>query len=84
MQFIRQLYNDLPSFIPIPSELKHSKAEVIILPLDSNSHQEVMKSEQTTFKLMLDELQKINNVELIEMDEPIRVDRANPFLDEDL
>ena len=36
MQFIRQVYDDLPDFIPIPAALKHSKAEVIILPLNSN------------------------------------------------
>jgi hypothetical protein len=78
MQFIRQIYDDLPDFISIPDALKHCKAEVIILPLESS------QQKKTTLKFMLAELAAINQIEPIEMEYPEQVDRANPFLDEDL
>jgi hypothetical protein len=81
MQFIRQIYNDLPDFIPIPDELKHSKAEVIILPLEP---QAFSKQKQTSLQSLLAELTAINQIETIEMEDTHRKDRANPFLDEDL
>jgi hypothetical protein len=37
MQFIRQIYEDLPDTIAIPINLRHIKAEVIILPLESKT-----------------------------------------------
>ena len=76
MQFVRQIYNDLPDFIPVPAELKYSKAEVIILPLESS------KQKKSTLKFMMAELAAINEVEPIEMECPERVDRINPFLEE--
>ena len=79
MHFIRQIYDDLPDFIPIPAELKHSKAEVIILPLEPQSI-----GQKSTLRAMLAELVAINKIELIEMECPSREDRANPVLDEDL
>lgn len=85
MQFIRQIYDDLPDFIPVPAELKHRKAEVIILPLEpERSQQPYARQEKPSLKFMLDELAAINEIEPIEMESPNRVDRANPFLDEDL
>ena len=78
MQFIRQIYDDLPGLIPVPAELKHSKAEVIILPLESS------KQKKSTLKFMLAELAAINEMEPIEMECPERVDRANPFLEDDV
>ena len=79
MHFIRQIYDDLPDFIPIPAELKHSKAEVIILPLESQATRKT-----SSFKAMLVELAAINEVEPSEMECPKRDDRINPFLNEDL
>jgi hypothetical protein len=85
MQFIRQIYDDLPDFIPVPADLKHSKAEVIILPLESERNQQpYARQEKQLLKFMLDELAAINEIEPIEMECPNRVDRANPFLDENL
>ncbi len=34
MQFVRQIYSDLPDSIIMPVELRHRKVEVIILPID--------------------------------------------------
>jgi hypothetical protein len=79
MQFIRQIYEDLPDFIPIPDELKHSKAEVIILPLEPQR----IPEKKTTLKSLLAELAAINAQEPIEMEFSNRIDRANPFLDEE-
>jgi hypothetical protein len=81
MQFIRQIYNNLPDFIPIPDELKHSKAEVIILPLEP---QPFSKKKKAILQSLLAELTEINKIESIEMESPNREDRKNPFLDEDL
>jgi hypothetical protein len=85
MQFIRQIYDDLPDFIPVPDDLKHSKAEVIILSLEPESSQQPFaKQEKSKLKVMLDELAAINEIEPVEMESPNRVDRKNPFLNEDL
>ena len=85
MPFIRQIYDDLPDFIPVPEDLKHSKAEVIILPLETERSQKPStRQEKPLLKLMLDELAAINEIEPIEMESPNRMDRANPFLNEDL
>ena len=85
MQFIRQIYDDLPDFIPVPDDLKHSKAEVIILSLETErSKQTYVRQEKPSLKLMLEELAAINEIEPIEMENPNRMDRANPFLNEDL
>lgn len=77
MNFTRKIYDDLPDFIPTPAELKHSRAEVIILPLESS------RKEKSTLQLMLAELAAIKEIEPIEMEYPNRTDRSNPFLDED-
>ena len=37
MQFVRQIYDDLPENITIPNDLIHTKAEVIILPLETKT-----------------------------------------------
>ncbi|MDP3876220.1 MAG: hypothetical protein Q8Q50_04495 [Methylobacter sp.] len=79
MHFIRQIYDDLPDFIPIPAELKHSKAEVIILPLEPQATRN-----ESGFKAMLVELAAINELEPVQMECPNRDDRINPFLNEDL
>lgn len=78
MSFSRQIYEDLPDFIPVPAELKHRKAEVIILSLESQPFIKQKVSLQT----MLAELAAINKIEPIEIDCPPRIDRANPLLDE--
>jgi hypothetical protein len=75
MQFIRQIYEDLPDFIPIPDELKHSKAEVIILPLEPQR----IPTKKTTLKSLLAELAAINALEPIEMEFSNRLDRPNSF-----
>lgn len=67
MQFIRQIYEDLPDFIPIPDELKHSKAEVIILPLELQR----IPAKKTTLKA---ELAAINTLEPIEMEFSNRIE----------
>ncbi|MFI3220963.1 MAG: hypothetical protein QX189_17885 [Methylococcales bacterium] len=79
MQFIRQIYEDLPDFIPIPDELKHRKAEVIILPLEPQR----IPAKKTMLKALLAELAAINTLEPIEMAFSNRIDRPNPFLDEE-
>jgi len=85
MQFIRQIYDDLPDFIPVPEDLKHSKAEVIILPLETErSQQPYTRQEKPSLKLMLEELAAINEIEPIDLECPNRVDRENPFFNEDL
>ncbi len=35
MQFIRQLYDNLPDFIPIPAELKHSRSHYFAFRITS-------------------------------------------------
>jgi len=66
MPFIRQIYDDLPDFIPVPEDLKHSKAEVIILPLEpERSQKPSTRQEKPLLKLMLDELAAINKIEPI-------------------
>lgn len=78
MQFIRQIYEDLPDFIQIPDKLKHCKAEVIILPLEA----QILSAEKSSLKLLLAELAVINAIEPIEMELSPRIDRPNPFLDD--
>ncbi len=63
LRFIHQIYDDLPDFIAVPAELKHSKAEVIILPLESENHQQALiKQEKSSLKSMLAELTAINEI----------------------
>jgi hypothetical protein len=38
MQPIRQIYQNAPSSISIPEELRHQAVEVIIWPLDEQAH----------------------------------------------
>jgi hypothetical protein len=62
MQFIRQIYSDLPDSIIMPVELRHRKVEVIILPLD-----DIAEPETNDYHIIeIDNISKFSREELHE------------------
>lgn len=62
MQFIRQIYSDLPDSIIMPVELRHRKVEVIILPLD-----DIAETETNDYHIIeIDNIAKFSREELHE------------------
>ncbi len=62
MQFIRQIYADLPDSIITPIEFRHRKVEVIILPLD-----DIQETQNNSYHVIeIDNIAKFSREELHE------------------
>jgi hypothetical protein len=62
MQFVRQIYSDLPDSIIMPVELRHRKVEVIILPID-----DIEESQTGQYNVIeIDNITKLSRDELHE------------------
>ena len=65
MQFIRQIYSDLPDSILMPVELRHRKVEVIILPLDDID--DIKETQKNQYHVVeIDNIAKFSREELHE------------------
>jgi hypothetical protein len=62
MQFIRQIYTDLPDSIITKIELRHCKVEVIILPLD-----DIQETPNNSYHVVeIDNIEKLSREKLYE------------------
>lgn len=62
MQYIRQIYSDLPDSIIMPVELRHRKVELIILPLD-----DITEAQTSEYHVVeIDTIAKLSREELHE------------------
>jgi hypothetical protein len=60
MQFIRQIYTDLPDSIITPIELRHRKVEIIILPLD-----DIQETQDNSYHVIeIDDIARFSREEL--------------------